>query len=186
MDGEDGRGGATPADPARPSDAARADRDAPATLAEHYRTSDYALFPQEHRTGGTLGVTMMEVEQGAIETTDPAIPQTSFVGFLGADDKPGEVDFGDGWREGRWHSGIVDPQPAHTECRLRIPAVHLLALAIDHAALAARLDEAGAGVRWTRSTARSSPCRTHCARCGTRGAPWLAAGRRRTWRWTPP
>ena len=53
-----------------------------ASYADIYRDGPYAAFPQEHRAGGTLGVAMMEVRQGAVEATDPAAGQITFVASL--------------------------------------------------------------------------------------------------------
>ena len=113
-----------------------------ASLAEFYQSSAYARFPQEHRAGGTLGAGMVFARQEAIEITDPAVPQIAFVGARRAGGS-GEFDFGDGWRTRELRAGVVDPQPAFTECHLRIPDVDLLALHIDHRRLAERLDEVG-------------------------------------------
>ncbi len=115
------------------------------SFADFYRASDYAPFPQEHRSGGTMGVAMMDVRQDAVETVDPAIDQWAFVACRHASTEAiGELDFGDGWRRTALMRGFVDPQPANTECRFRIPAVHLLVFVVDRATLAARLAEVGA------------------------------------------
>jgi AraC family transcriptional regulator len=53
------------------------------------------------------------------------------------------LDFGDGWQRRMLTRGLVDPQPANTECRFRIPATHLLIFIVDRATLAARLAEVG-------------------------------------------
>ena len=111
-------------------------------MAEFYRASAYARFPQEYRTGGTLGVRIMFVRQGAIEITDSAVAEITFQAARAGTGR-GEVDFGDGWVAHDMVPGVVDPQPAFTECHFRIPAVDLLGLSIDHATLAARLDEVG-------------------------------------------
>ena len=113
-----------------------------ASLAEFYRASPYARFPQEHRTGGTLGATMLFARQEAIEITDPAVSQVTFAGARSVGGS-GEFDFGDGWQTRELRAGVVDPQPALTECRFRIPGADLLALSVDHGRLAERLDEVG-------------------------------------------
>ena len=88
---------------------------------------------------------MLFARQEAIEITDPAVPQIAFVGARRADG-PGEFDFGDGWRTRELRAGVVDPQPAFTECRFRIPDLDLLVLHIDQSRLAERLDEVGVPV----------------------------------------
>ncbi len=59
---------------------------------DFYRNSAYAEFDQEHRSGGSFGVEMIEVAQEGHEFTDPALPQLSIVGVCDA--KGGaELDF---------------------------------------------------------------------------------------------
>ena len=116
-----------------------------ASLAEFYRASPYARFPQQHRAGGTLGVQMMEVRQGAWEATDPALSELTFVACLGGGAR-GEIDYGDGWRAHDMRRGIVDPRPAFAEAGFRVPSAHLLALHVEHARIAARLEEVGVAI----------------------------------------
>lgn len=116
-----------------------------ASFVEFYRDGPYARFPQEHRAGGSLEVRMLDVRQGAVEATDPAMPQWCFTGLRETDASglSHEMDFGDGWRRHSPVRGIVDPQPADTECRFRLPGMHLLVMTIDRDRLAGRLDEVG-------------------------------------------
>ena len=148
---------------------------APGTMAEHYLTSPYSRFPQRHRAGGTLGVRMIEVEQDAVETIDPPVPEIAFVGFASGSEATGETDFGDGWRSHTWPQGSVDPQPAFTECRFRVPAFHLLGMTIDHATLSARLDEVGASVRTFDALANTVEPMPHALALLQRA--WAAMGR---------
>ena len=113
------------------------------SYSDFYRTGPYAQFPQEHRTGSSLGIEMIDVRQQAIETTDPALPQFSFIGIRSSSRAGAEFHFGDGWKACEAQRGIVDLQPAYTECQFRIPEVHLLLISILHAKLDARLDEVG-------------------------------------------
>ena len=99
----------------------------PRSHAEHYRQGPYRDFAQEHRTGGTFGVELFEVDQGAIEAVDPAIAQVMFVTSLKSHD-PFETDFGDGLNKHVWSGRrMIDVHPANTECLFRLPDVHLRA-----------------------------------------------------------
>lgn len=102
----------------------------PESFIDHYLDGPYAEFQQEHRHGGTFGITMMEVRQAAIETTDPAVPEFMFVAPVGVWE-PVEADFGDGWRRHERTGPSVDIQPADTECRFRLPDLHLRVAVID-------------------------------------------------------
>ncbi|KIT18230.1 AraC family transcriptional regulator [Jannaschia aquimarina] len=99
---------------------------APQSFLDHYRHGPYRDFAQEHRTGGTFGIGMLEARQDPIETVDPAIPQVSFVTTVVRSD-PFEADFGDGWARHVPSGRIIDVQPADTDCGLRLPHIHLRA-----------------------------------------------------------
>ncbi|WP_300057418.1 helix-turn-helix domain-containing protein [uncultured Roseobacter sp.] len=43
-------------------------------LADYYRNSEYAEFPQEHRTGGSLGLRMMHAKQEPFDLIGSALP----------------------------------------------------------------------------------------------------------------
>ena len=119
--------------------------DAPTSFAEHYRTSDYAAFDQEHRRGGTFELALMDVEQGAGEFTDPPVPEFLFVSGRN-DAGRGEYDFGDGWQAQDWRKGWVDVQPADTECRFQLPSLELRMAALPKVSLdTLLLDTTGAG-----------------------------------------
>ena len=112
----------------------------PASFAEHYQTGEYAAFDQEHRRGGTFGLTMVDVVQDAGEFTDPGMPE--FAIAAGRNDAvPSEYDFGDGWRTNVGRKGWVDIQPANTECRFRLPDVELRAVTIGEQAFIEQLGE---------------------------------------------
>lgn len=86
------------------------------SLAEFYRdpASPYAAFPQEHRSGGAMPVTLMRVEQEAFEATDPAVPELVLIHVVRAD-VPFRWDVGDGLiGETRSRSGDFAVVPPHT------------------------------------------------------------------------
>ena len=112
-----------------------------ASIADFYRSSAYARFEQRHRGGGTFGIEMMDVHQGAIEIVDPAVPQVIFSRARGTGS--GEVDVGDGWRPTRFVPTSFDVQPAHQAVAFRVPALHVRAVAVPRTALTRLLDEAG-------------------------------------------
>ena len=100
------------------------DLGASAHFAEHYQTAQYAAFDQEHRRGGTFGLVISDVAQGAGEFIDPALPEVAIV--AGRNDAGrGEYNFGDGWRTHDWRKGWVDIVPANTECSYRLPPVDI-------------------------------------------------------------
>ncbi len=95
------------------------------SFAEYYQRGPYRDFAQEHRAGGTFDIQMIEVDQPAIEVTDPALPQFSFVTCR--DNVLGhfETNFGDGWTQSRESRRFIGVQPAKTACEFRIPSVRL-------------------------------------------------------------
>lgn len=114
---------------------------APGSFAEHYRTSEhYAHFPQEHRSGGTFGLTLVDVQQGAGEFVDPPMQEIVFASGRHDADLI-ELNFGDGWSSHAAPAGWVDIQPARTECAFRLSDLHLRSAVVDDTALEARLDE---------------------------------------------
>lgn len=114
------------------------------TLIEHYAASEYAEFEQEHRTGGSFGVQMLQVKQDGHELTDPAVNVLSFVGVKKAANGA-SFDFGDGWVHHHvTPDGTVDLQPAYTECQFRISGAHeLLIASLPMAFVEDQLDRAG-------------------------------------------
>ena len=131
-------------DPAERSPAFASD-----SLAEHYRSSGYAAFDQQHRRGGTFDLAMVEVEQGAIEVIDPAVPEIA-IGSIRPRDGSGhaafEHDFGDGWRRTTCAPRhVVDVQPAFQECRLRVPAARVRFVTVRADTVGRLLEEVGAG-----------------------------------------
>ena len=63
-----------------------------------YYQNNLAHFPQKHRSGGSFEISMIQVEQPAIELIDPPINQLSVVGIL-SNGSHAEFDIGDGWTE---------------------------------------------------------------------------------------
>ena len=116
-----------------------------ASVAEFYRTSPYAAFEQEHRTGGSFGVTMMEVQQGEIEIIDPPTAAVSIVSCFGGGGRA-EFDFGSGWVARDLKPGFVDLQPAYQACGLRVPRLDLRNIYVPEKRLLALLDEAGPSI----------------------------------------
>ena len=119
----------------------------PAPAARHwsdyYRDSVYASSPQVHRRVGSLGISLIDVRQRAVETVDPALPELAIVSVLAGG--PGEIDTGDGWRRVHGRRGLVDVQPAGVEWALRLPDTHLRTVCVPVATLRRLLDEHGAG-----------------------------------------
>lgn len=99
------------------------------SFAEFYKNSGYADFQQEHRSGGSFGVEMLEVDQGAHEFIDPPFSVLSIVGLVKTRGKA-EVDFGDGWTKPfEILPNHYGPQPSHQECKFRIQAAHTVLVA---------------------------------------------------------
>jgi AraC family transcriptional regulator len=92
---------------------------AASSLAEFYAdpASPYAAFPQEHRSGGSMPVTMMRAEQEAFEGTDPAVPEV-VLAYAQRVEMTFRRDVGDGWTdETRNRTGELSLIPAHTDVR---------------------------------------------------------------------
>lgn len=110
------------------------------TFGEFYQTSDYAEFDQTLRSGGSFGLSLLDVRQDALEAVDPAIPEVPFVAGV-AGGGSAEIDFGDGWKRHDLEPGFVDIQPPNQSCGFRIPALHLKIVFAPHERLKALLDE---------------------------------------------
>ncbi|KIT18228.1 AraC family transcriptional regulator [Jannaschia aquimarina] len=115
---------------------------APASFLDHYRDGPYREFAQEYRGGGTFGVEIMQVDQGAIECVDPALPQVCFVSLVAPSD-PFETNFGDGWKAHRPGHRFLDIQPAMTECGFRLPDLTLRVALIQQSSFETLLDRHG-------------------------------------------
>ncbi|MBE9099086.1 helix-turn-helix domain-containing protein [Vacuolonema iberomarrocanum] len=97
-----------------------------ASLSEYYRDSDYEQFPQEHRTGGSIPVHLVEATQTAHDFIDPAVPELALIITLKAD-MPFRWDLGNGMtREQRCRTGAISLCPANTEIRYDCGGDHQL------------------------------------------------------------
>jgi AraC family transcriptional regulator len=100
-----------------------------ASFQDFYKNSAYATFEQEHRSGGSFNVEMIQVEQDGHEFIDPPIAQFAIAGLVRAS-ASAELDFGDGWTTANnLRSGLFGPQPANQECKFRIDSCHTLLVA---------------------------------------------------------
>ena len=113
------------------------------SFTEFYQTSEYAAFDQDVREGGTFGLKMLDVKQGAVEMTDPAMSDVAFVTSLTTGGGTFETDFGDGWRKHSFKPSIMDIQPPFQDCSFRVPAAHLRFATLPEAEIRRLLDERG-------------------------------------------
>lgn len=118
------------------------ERSGPGSMIEHYLTSEYANKTLKHQKGGTFGLTMFDIEQSAIEITDPGMPEYAFVSCVRNSTKS-QANFGDGWTTAK--DRFVDIQPSNTACEFRLQPVHLRVVTVPERALHAHLDENGLG-----------------------------------------
>ena len=120
------------------------DRKPVTSIIELYRESAYARFDQEHRTGGSFELEMIEVGQGAIDTIDPPNTQVQFIAMDVGSPAPCEFDVGDGWRQLVATRRTIEIQPALQACGLKLPALDLRLLGVDKRRLDVLLAEVGA------------------------------------------
>ena len=133
------------------------------SFADHYQSLGYAAFEGDHRRGGTFGLSLSDVKQGAIEAVDPALPKVLLVTLLNRHD-PVECDFGDGWKMRGFAEGVVDVQPAFQGCAFRLPDLHLRIAFAPVGSLRALLEERGLGLS-APSRANFAPRRSPPQRC---------------------
>ncbi len=118
------------------------------SLAEFYRdpTSPYAAFPQQHRSGGSMPVTLMRVEQTAFEATDPAVPELALILVTRAN-MPFRWDVGDGLtNEITCRGGYLCLAPPNTATEFRCYGEHeLIDVIFPEAELSTALEHYGAG-----------------------------------------
>jgi AraC family transcriptional regulator len=89
--------------------------------AEFYLNSPYAVFPQEHRAlPGPRPSTMIMVDQGRHELTDPAIDELIVTIPLAAHSCAYAWDMGEGWSGVRSQTGDLIVVPPHVESRWRV------------------------------------------------------------------
>jgi AraC-like DNA-binding protein len=99
------------------------------SFSEFYKNSAYADFKQEHRSGGSFEIGMIEVAQDGHELVDPPIAELFIVGLVKTIGK-GELDFGDGWTKPiEVRPNMFGPQPINQECKFRIEASHTILVA---------------------------------------------------------
>ncbi|MEM9012486.1 MAG: AraC family transcriptional regulator [Pseudomonadota bacterium] len=99
------------------------------SLSDFYRGSAYARFPQEHRFQGSLGVTMIEVEQEPLDLIDAKVPE--YVIALTHDAcRNVLIDVGDGGvNHERTEEQSITIAPPDTEVRFRVSDPHRLLVA---------------------------------------------------------
>lgn len=112
----------------------------PASMIEHYLTSDYANESLMHRKGGTFDLTMIDIEQGALEMTDPGLPEYAFVSCL-RNTHGCQANFGDGWKTTKHR--FVDIQPSNTACDFQLEPIHIRVVCVPEQSFHAQLDEHG-------------------------------------------
>ena len=70
---------------------------------------------QTVRSGGSFGLTLLNLRQDTIEFVDPAIPEVPFVmGVAGVG--PAEIDFAGRWERHDLKPGLLDIQPPSQSC----------------------------------------------------------------------
>jgi AraC family transcriptional regulator len=90
-----------------------------ASFTDYYQEC-LAHFPQEHRTGGSFEINMMQIEQDAVELIDPPIDQFAVVGLMSQTAQV-EFDAGDGWRPKHYlHKSFFGAQPANQTYGIRM------------------------------------------------------------------
>lgn len=94
------------------------------SYSDFYQDSFYGKFPQEHRSGGHLGVEMLRARQQDVDLVDPPMPVYAFqIGLMA--EGVANTDIGDGMRWTRRptpHDVFV--APPDTEVRYRIAQPH--------------------------------------------------------------
>jgi AraC family transcriptional regulator len=107
----------------------------PASFADHYLTSGYSVFPQEHRRGGTRDLTVLRVQQGTHEFSDPPVPELIVCAAVKADMRYA-WDIGDGWTAEQHVTGgwlHVLPPDCHAQMRAVGPQEMIfVTLPVDH------------------------------------------------------
>ncbi len=146
----------------------------PQTFLDYYRQGPYRDFAQEHRSGGTFGVRIVQIEQQAIESVDPPFPEFGFASTL----QPVasfETNFGDGWKEHRAPRRFVDIAPPMTECAFRTPALTLRCATVERTAVADLLDRHGLATESLSGVVET--CRHLPRAIQAHDAMWAAANR---------
>lgn len=96
---------------------------------EFYQNSAYSVFEQEHRVGGSFGMTMIGVDQDPIDLIDPPVPEFVFIG-LRTPGREASLDYGDGLNHClNVPADTLVVVPAGIESRHRIIDSHSLTMA---------------------------------------------------------
>jgi AraC family transcriptional regulator len=107
------------------------------SFSDFYQNSDYAIFPQEHRRAGNLGVSLIRADQKAHDNVNPACGE--FVLGCLLDSPPGTASYhlGDKWTDFPPKSGTMVFMPPDTSCAWRATIAHkILLVALPKKALA--------------------------------------------------
>lgn len=111
--------------------------------ADFYQGSAYARFPQEHRTGGSIGASMLRVRQEPIDLIDAAVPDLVVISETGGGVTV-DKDLGFGLVQATVPPGTITVVPHDTEARWRVSGEHgIMALALPAARLLPLLDAHG-------------------------------------------
>lgn len=115
-------------------------------FAEFYQNSVYAAFPQEHRSGGSFGQSVFQVEQEPIDLVDSAVSDFIVCVGLAAMDQVG-IDVGDGVRaHANVQPGHVALYPAGAEARTIVSCPHKICnFTLPQDQVDAWLEDAGVG-----------------------------------------
>lgn len=116
------------------------------SLAEFYAdpSSPYAAFPQEHRSGGSMPVTMLRVGQDSHSNVDPAVSEVLLVVAVNSN-ATFSWDLGDGFTEVEaLRGGHMTIVPPNTEVRYNLRGPHdVIALSMSTGPLRAVLEDHG-------------------------------------------
>ena len=105
-----------------------------ANHAEFYRESAYSKFEQEHRAGGSMDMTMIDVVQEPIDMIDSPVPD--YVFCSGRTEHPAELwrlelDYGDGsMRYDSAHPGLLSLVPSNVSGHFRVDHNHRVRMVI--------------------------------------------------------
>ncbi len=113
------------------------------TYAEFYLESAYSTFPQDHRAGGSFGVSIVKVNQGPIDFIDSPVPE---IVFCRGDDAMKDVliDCGDGVKTSEKSPSGFTIYPANTAIRTRVNHRHrITSIALPVSSVTEEMQSAG-------------------------------------------
>ena len=93
------------------------------SYAEFYRESAYSQSTQQHRAGGSFGVSVLKSEQEPIDFIDAPVPEIVFC-RPDTDGREVLLDIGDGVVRSPFRRGSFTVYPANTTCRTRVIDAH--------------------------------------------------------------